>query len=83
MKVVRCADACGARVTLAATHDVNRLLAVCFELLNASDLMKRGWSYVDGRLLCRFCARRRRLIRALPPLRSDVTDAPPPTDEKK
>lgn len=83
MKVVRCADKCGARVTVSRTDDVPVWLVAFFTILNVGELTRAGFTKDEGVWRCRYCTRRRRLIRALPPLRSDVTDAPPPTDEKK
>lgn len=75
---------CGVRHLVARTEDVQRFwLRAAFTFLNYLELTKEGWSSDGGKWWCKFCTRRRRLIRALPPLRCNVTDAPSPTDEKK
>lgn len=74
---------CGVRYKLARTDDVRAWLSAVFTFLNTIELTKAGWTYEGRRWWCKFCTRRRRLIRALPPLKSNVTDAPSPTEEKK
>lgn len=82
MKVIRCADGCGARVTVARTDDVPTWLGVFFTALNVGELSRAGFMKDGGQWRCRHCTRRRLFMRSVP-AEGDVTAPTPPTGEKK
>jgi hypothetical protein len=80
--IEKCAG-CGAKRDLAATDDVATWLAIAFTILNGITLLGAGWSCDGERWWCVHCTRRRRLVRLVPDAVSDVTKAPPATEETK
>lgn len=80
---------CGKRRDVAGEVRGRPLISFLFVLLDCIELTGAGWSYADGRWWCRYCARRRNLLHAVPqpktsPIREacNVTDPSPPSGEK-
>lgn len=76
---IRCK--CGAVVEVAPT-DQGTLINLCFTILNVLELQRQEFTFEEGSWWCRYCIRRRRLIRVVPNPKRNVTEPPPPTGEK-
>lgn len=74
---------CGAREPAAGDVPGRPVLSFFFALLDLCSLTGRGWSYHRSAWWCVHCTRRRNLMKGFEGgLSSNVTDAPPPTEEK-
>lgn len=69
------------------------ILSFLFNVLDFVELSRNGWTYDGGAWWCRYCTRRRNLMRSVPrgkkpivdveaPASSNVTDPSPPSGEK-
>lgn len=81
MNVVICK--CSRRRTIAGELAGRPFLSFIFACLDFAELSGAGWSFHAGAWCCVYCTRRRNLMRGIEGgLSSNVTEPPPPTEEK-
>jgi hypothetical protein len=72
---------CTAFVDVAPT-DQGVLINMCFAFLNCLEIARHEFTFEDGLWWCRYCIRRKRLIRVVPVDEPNVTSSEPATGTK-